>query len=265
MAVRLIVTDLDGTFLGEGSRLSAINLAAVRHALSRDVRFVVATGRPLRWLTPLQELLDLGPVVIASNGACIQHQGRIVAEYRLDPDAILAVAGELRGSVPGLTFAIEYADGWAHEPAYARATERAAAPHIAPLEELPLGGVLKLLVWHRDVSTEPLAQAVAECVRGRFTSTFSFLSSSGLIELSAPGVTKASTLAGLLRDWEISPGEVAAFGDMPNDLDMLRLAGWAFVPANAHPQLLEAGFSVIGHHDADGVGLAIERLLDETR
>ncbi|MDO4783802.1 MAG: HAD family hydrolase [Propionibacteriaceae bacterium] len=265
MAVRLIVTDLDGTFLGEGSRLPEANLAAARRALSSDVRFVVATGRPLRWLTQLRELLDLDPVIIASNGACVLHRGRIITQHLLDATAMLAVAEELRRAVPGLAFAVEYLDGWAHEPAYARSPGEENPPRVAQLEELPLRGVLKLLAWHQDVGTEPLAQAVAECVRGRFTSTFSFLSSSGLVELSAPGVTKASTLSGLLRGWKISPGEVAAFGDMPNDLDMLRLAGRAFVPANAHPRLLAAGFSVIGHHDDDGVGIAIERLLDETR
>lgn len=265
MAVRLIVTDLDGTFLGEDSRLSPVNLGAARRALSLGLRFVVATGRPLRWLSPLRPLLDLEPVIIASNGACVQQEGHIVAEHHLDPETIRRVAADMRSAVPGVAFAIEHARGWAHEPHYSRHPDRGPAPSVAPLEELPLHGTLKLLAWHPEVSTEPLARAVSECVQDRFTATFSFLSRSGLVELSARGVTKASTLTGLLREWEISPHEVAAFGDMPNDIDMLRLAGSAFVPANAHPLLLGAGFTVIGHHDADGVGIQIERLLDETR
>ena len=56
--------------------------------------------------------------------------------------------------------------------------------------------------------------------------------------------------------------DAAAFGDMPNDLSMLRLVGHPFVVSNAHRRVLQEGFPVIGHHDTSAVGHAILDLLD---
>jgi len=56
MKPALIATDLDGTFLGANAVLLQSNLAAARRAIEEGVVFVIATGRPRRWLDALAEL-----------------------------------------------------------------------------------------------------------------------------------------------------------------------------------------------------------------
>jgi hypothetical protein len=83
----------------------------------------------------------------------------------------------------------------------------------------------------------------------------------GLLEIAPPGASKASALEWLCARRGITAAQVAAFGDMPNDLPMLRWAGLGYAVANAHPDVLAAADRVIGHHAADGVAMAIETLL----
>src|SRR5207248_956601 len=85
----------------------------------------------------------------------------------------------------------------------------------------------------------------------------------GMLEISAFGVSKASTLARLCERQGIGPEEVIAFGDMPNDLAMLRWAGHAVAVANAHPDVLAAADEVTAAHDEAGVSLVLERLFAE--
>ena len=59
----------------------------------------------------------------------------------------------------------------------------------------------------------------------------------GLAEISAEGVTKASVLDVWCREQGVAPEDVWAFGDMPNDLAMLRWAGTSYAVANAHPDV----------------------------
>jgi len=73
MKPALIATDLDGTFLGANAVLLQSNLAAARRAIEEDVVFVIATGRPRRWLDALAKLRDLDPLVISSNGAAVSR------------------------------------------------------------------------------------------------------------------------------------------------------------------------------------------------
>ncbi len=85
------------------------------------------------------------------------------------------------------------------------------------------------------------------------------------IEMSAVGVTKASTLAELCERHGIPASEVAAFGDMPNDLPMLTWAGRSYAVANAHPAVLAAVDHKVPANDEDGVARTLEELFSDRR
>jgi hydroxymethylpyrimidine pyrophosphatase-like HAD family hydrolase len=83
-----------------------------------------------------------------------------------------------------------------------------------------------------------------------------------LLELSALGVTKGTTLATLAARWGVAQEDVVAFGDMPNDVEMLRWAGRGYAVGDAHPLVLEAADERAPSIDDDGVAQVLERLLD---
>ncbi|HWU32326.1 MAG TPA: HAD hydrolase family protein, partial [Marmoricola sp.] len=54
---------------------------------------------------------------------------------------------------------------------------------------------------------------------------------------------------------------VIAFGDMPNDIDMMSWAGRSYAMANAHESVKAAASDATASNDDDGVAQVIERLL----
>ncbi|HWB38139.1 MAG TPA: HAD hydrolase family protein, partial [Rugosimonospora sp.] len=82
---------------------------------------------------------------------------------------------------------------------------------------------------------------------------------SGLVEISAAGITKATGLALLAAEYAVAPEDVVAFGDMPNDVPMLHWAGRAVAVANAHPEALAAADDVTLSNVDDGVAAYLER------
>lgn len=263
---RLIATDLDGTFLGPDHRVSQTNLAAARRAAELGVPFVVATGRPLRWLDVLDDLAEAHSKVIVSNGAAVFDLATrtVVHSFPLDPTVAVEVAGALREAVPGITFGFETPAGFGCEvacPSVERASAGAVAGDVADLAGL-VGPAIKLLGYSRELDSDELAERASAVVGERLTITHSFVGHSyGLVEISAPGVTKASTLALLCAELGVAPADVVAFGDMPNDLAMLVWAGRGYVVANGHRSLLASGLPVVAGNDADGVGRTVLDLL----
>jgi hydroxymethylpyrimidine pyrophosphatase-like HAD family hydrolase len=83
--------------------------------------------------------------------------------------------------------------------------------------------------------------------------------------VSAPGVSKATTLAELCAERGIDAADVIAFGDMPNDLAMLAWAGTAYAVAGAHPEVLAAVERRTGDPVDDGVAEVLERVFDLPR
>jgi len=99
MKPALIATDLDGTFLGANAVLLQSNLAAARRSVEEGVVFVIATGRPRRWLDALAELRDLDPVAISSNGAAIGRLTRPRPDFLhpIEPERALAFSDAYEG------------------------------------------------------------------------------------------------------------------------------------------------------------------------
>src|SRR4029079_19085133 len=85
-------------------------------------------------------------------------------------------------------------------------------------------------------------------------------SGSEFVEVSAAGVTKAAAVSEYAAERGIHPSEIVAVGDMPNDLPMLHLAGWAVAVANAHPEVLEASDARTASNNTDGVAALLEQL-----
>jgi hydroxymethylpyrimidine pyrophosphatase-like HAD family hydrolase len=263
---RLIATDLDGTLLGPDRAVSPTNLAAARRAAEHGIPFVVATGRPVRWLDVLDELVLAHSQVIVSNGAAVFDlpTRTISRSFPVDPVEVLAVAADLRAAIPGISFGLETPTGFGCEPECPSHGRDLAGSVVGSLPELAatIGPVIKLLGYHAAFDSDALSARARPVVAGRLTLTHSFVGTRyGLIEISAPGVTKASTLALLCADLGIAADEVAAFGDMPNDLPMLAWAGRGFVVASGHPSLLAAGYTVVPGNDEDGVGRSVLALL----
>ncbi|HEU0129021.1 MAG TPA: HAD-IIB family hydrolase, partial [Pseudonocardiaceae bacterium] len=147
-------------------------------------------------------------------------------------------------------------DQFLAEPGYTHpwpGGDSAAAPR-----DLLLGRpATKMLVRLTNASSDAMAAAVREILGTELDVTFS--TGHGLIELSAPGVTKGSGLARLAAERGVSPAEVLAFGDMPNDLSMLEWAGCGVAMANAHPVVLGAADEVTAPNSEDGLALILER------
>ena len=152
MKPALIATDLDGTFLGANAVLLQSNLAAARRAIEEGVVFVIATGRPRRWLDALAELRDLDPVAISSNGAAIGRLTRPRPDFLhpIEPERALAFAAALPPELE-VSFAVEYEYGWGREPGYP-VGHFSGADQVAILPELLMAGPRLLL----GLMTSPL-------------------------------------------------------------------------------------------------------------
>lgn len=264
---RLIVSDLDGTFLSPDGTVSEVNQRAVRRAQEHGIPVVFATGRPVRWLQVIADLPGAHPIVIASNGAVLYDQGedRVLHRVCLDPEATLRAIARIRDRLPDAAFALESGTSFGHEQRYvALALSRSGDPgvYVGIAEEMAAAGDhVKMLVQHPHLDSDRLLTAVREAVGEELTATHSaatrpHLREAGLVEISAGGVNKAAMLAYCCERLAVPPVAVAAFGDMPNDVDMLSWVGRPHAVANAHPLLLER-YPVVPSNADSGVGRTI--------
>jgi len=86
-----------------------------------------------------------------------------------------------------------------------------------------------------------------------------YSTNNGLIEVLPLGISKATGVEELARPLGITAEDIVAFGDMPNDVPMIRWAGLGVAMGNAHPEVLEAADEVTAPNTDDGVARVLER------
>ena len=264
----MIASDVDGTLLGPAEALTARTIATVRRAIEADVPFVLASGRPPRWIAPIAGPLELTGYAVCANGAVLYDIGaEAVVEVHglLEPELLHDIASTLDKALPGCRLAAERVGAGAvdHdmrnfviEPDY-RNPWGDGEGRCAPRAEVLGHAAIKLLVSHRKMHSDEMAVAVRELLPGAVDVTYS--SNGGLIELAAHGITKATGVADVAERFGVPADRVIAFGDMPNDLELLGWAGHGVAMANAHPALLEIADEVTAPVTDDGVAQVLER------
>nr|WP_218849005.1 HAD family hydrolase [Nocardioides perillae] len=258
----MVATDLDGTLLDAEGRVSTRTREVLEELDRRDVPVVFVTGRPVRWMASLWDAVGGHGLAICSNGALVYDvaRGAVRSSRRVSPEVAVEVGRVLRAAVPGTTFALERLDGFAREGDFMPRLPPGDDVPVGPLAEIADDGVVKVLARHEELEPEDFWRRVEEAVGSLVTTTWS--STGALVEMSALGVTKASTLEQLCRELGVLREDVAAFGDMPNDVAMLQWAGRSWAMDAAHPSVKAAALHVAPPHDLDGVAQVLTELFD---
>ena len=260
--IRLIATDLDGTIVHEDGSVSERTLSAFASAIGAGVKVVFVTGRPPRWMAEVAEVTGHRGLAICANGAYVYdlHAEAIVETRAMTPETARSAVDQLRVVMPDSAFGVETPDGFGHEKEYAPRWDVNPLLTVAPVEELLDRPLAKLLVRDQTLDGDTMLQRARPVLKGIAEVTHSNVNDC-LLEISALGVSKASTLARLAEFWAIDASEVVAFGDMPNDLEMLQWAGRGYAMANAHHEVLAKAGNVAPTIHDDGVAEVLNQLL----
>ncbi len=264
MLPRVIATDLDGTLLCSDGTLDARSRRALAAVEEAGSLLVICTARPTRWLRPLAQATGHRGVAICANGGVVWdlHTESALEEFPLEPQIAREIVALLQAKLPGGVWAVERANGFAHEPAYRSRWPVPEDVVVDAIESLVSQPSLKLMLRHESMTADALLQCARELV-GDLAELSHSSANDSLLEIAAAGVSKASALARVCSERGIDRRDVMAFGDMPNDLPMLEWAGHAVAVANAHPDVLAAADEVTAGNDDAGVARVLERLFGD--
>lgn len=230
------------------------------------MQIVFATARPPRSVRSYYKQLKLQTPQINYNGALIWDEAhrQILRHTPLNQAVARKVIKFARRQYKDLLVSVEILDKWYTDhysdmPEYATETSKHFTPDfIGPLEAFLRVPVTKLMLLGQPVWIEQLEKLLPKEFGAAITHT---RSDPHLLQIMAPGIDKGRALAEVATLLKVPAAAVMAIGDAPNDLDMLRWAGWPVAVANAWPGVKTAVRHVTASNDEDGVALAIEKFV----
>ncbi len=269
MSIRLIATDLDGTLLRSDLSVSRRTRKALDAARAAGIHTVPVTARQTHGVRWIAEAAGFDEYALCSNGAYGVHlgTGELLFEAHVSETAQRTLAEALRQRVPEVLFVSVRSGG----TTFIAQRGYAELAHFEDhkLDPLTMGGAelsdvlsapsLKFIVRHPSLTPRELLTEVQALNLTGFSATHS---GAPFLEILAEGVNKAWGLARLCGRLGIDSSEVLAFGDAPNDAEMLSWAGRGVAVANADPEALAAADEVTLSNDDDGVAAVLEKLLN---
>ena len=234
---RLLVTDIDGTFLGDDAASRRLWALAGRHGIA----VVFATGRRIEGVEEVQAALALTPVAPAA----ICQVGTEIwlwdgAAYRLDRRWSALIA-----------------NGW-------RADEVSAVVDRLPgfqRQDQRWQTALKRS-WYAALPSPEAREVVEAALADRGLTGLVVASGDHWLDVLPAGAGKGAAAAHLADRFGVDAARVVTAGDSGNDLDMMRpeLGFHSVAVANAHPELATHRAPRLRHAGRSHAGGIIEAL-----
>jgi hypothetical protein len=268
-AIRLVVTDIDGTLLDSAGRISEEALAMLKRVASAGATVSLATSR--RWVgaRAVAEELALDCPLILYDGAITRQcsSGETLASHPLQREAAREAVAALvsRGLRPiaqyngpsgesMLTISVDPETDYS-----ARFVERFQAQiQIAPLDALTQGQdtLLRVVAFAPHGILLDMASSFADARLGTQLLEMGGYETAELT-FFAPGASKGSALLTLAERLGIPVAETFAIGDGLNDISMLKAAGVSVAMAGAPPSVRAAARFVTTSNDEEGFARAL--------
>jgi hydroxymethylpyrimidine pyrophosphatase-like HAD family hydrolase len=264
---RLVGLDIDGTLMHWGGEISEAVIEAIQRVrLSRN-HVVLATGRNILATMPVAERLGIkrgwavtsnGAVTIKLNPAAPGGY-EVVRKRTFNPCVALKL---IRDEMPHAFFAVEDLGVGFRVTKEFPMGELVGTQTVVDFEALCHDDVTRVVIRAPGANVEHFDSVVTRIGLNDVTYAVGY---SAWLDLTPPGVSKASALESLREELGIHPAHTVAVGDGNNDIEMLRWARDSYAMGNAPERVTDAAGTTVLPVDEDGVLEVLIPLIDPRR
>ncbi len=264
---RLVGLDIDGTLMHWGGEISdAVVEAVERVRLSRN-HVVLATGRNIVATMPVAKTLGLKRGwAVTSNGAVTIRLNpsapggyEIVRTLTFNPRAALEL---IRDEMPDAFFAVEDLGVGFRVTKDFPMGELVGRQTVVDFEALCRDEVTRVVIRAPGADVAHFDDIVSRIGLNDVTYAVGY---SAWLDLTPPGVSKASALEFVRGELGVESAHTVAVGDGNNDIEMLRWATASYAMGNAPDKVFAAAGRRVGYVEDDGVLEVLHPLIDSRR
>jgi Cof subfamily protein (haloacid dehalogenase superfamily) len=260
---RLLVTDIDGTLVRDDKSLPEVNRDAILELAAAGIATTLISSRPPSGMLALAAALRLtGPFAAFNGGTLFDSNGTIRFAHRLEAADAAAVLRLI--DRPGVTPWV-YADGgWfagnLDNPHVARERLAAAIEPVIRADFAGLDGRIDKIVGVSD--DHDLLRRLEEQVRSMIGARATIARSQlYYLDVTHRLANKGDGIAALAQAFGVELDQVAALGDMANDLPMFARAGLSVAMGQAPACVRTAATATVSSNNEGGVAEAIARFV----
>lgn len=262
--IKVVVTDIDGTFADDKGKVTPETMAAVELAKTKGVKLCFASGRELRSMRSFINTFSTNSFnMIGCNGAVISVENEIILEESIPQIPAL----EINDLAEKYGLHIQFF--WGNRRAIPERCTTLPAHCTADGEVFDLVGDLKPLIADNlplNILLTDIPQRILKVKRElelRYTDILQITRSGpSFLDIFPRGSNKGNGLRAVCENLGVDLSETVAFGNGENDLEMIIAAGIGVAMENS-PDILRNSANIIApSNNNNGFAVVLNRLLD---
>ncbi|TPW36562.1 Cof-type HAD-IIB family hydrolase [Oecophyllibacter saccharovorans] len=261
--IRLVVTDVDGTLLDPDRQLTPQTIAAAHKLQQAGVGLALCSARAPGALLRIMEALQItGPCAAFNGGALFQADGVVDKNLFLQPEVTRLLINALE-SEPVETWLQNDTQWLVRDAQTPLVRQEAESSGLVPTQVANLAdhveGINRVVAMGVEA---PVVASLDGWLVGQFGGFAAIARSMPCrINITAPDANKGNALADLARLYGVPLSEVAALGDAPNDIGMLREAGLGIAMGQSPESVKAYAQAVTGSNAQNGWAEAVEKFI----
>lgn len=249
--IKLIVTDMDGTFLNSNYEVSPDFPAIYQELKKRNILFVPASGRQMPGITQYFKDIEAEIGFIAENGGYVIYKNKELFADKLESSFVREIIETIR-EIPGARAVLS-----AKKKAYYESDDEKFVSYftryytenqkVKDLTDEVDDDSFKIAVYHPEGSEKHLYPFLEKFQKYNLEVV---VSGKYWLDIMNKDINKGNAVGILQNLLDISPSQTMSFGDYMNDITMLEKSKYSYAMENAHSSVKEAAsFSALSNDD----------------
>ncbi|MBM6387731.1 MAG: HAD family hydrolase [Paenibacillus sp.] len=263
--IKLVVTDLDGTFLNNKG-LFDIELFNKVHAemQKQGITFVACTGKQCERVEKLFGEHGEGIWVLGDSAARIKKDGEVVKEFSIDRELALQSIKTIQRFAPDLTLIVCASDAaYVHSsiPEEMYNVVKSSYEQVKKIDSFQEidSRFIKITVYDTEERSSALRKHVEKTLGGQI---YIVDSEPKWLDITALHTHKGETVKKLQELLGVTYEETMSFGDGENDVELMAIAKYSFAVSNACENTKRAARFITKSNEENGVLLTIQDCMD---
>lgn len=257
MSAKIILSDIDGTFLTTDKKVTALTARAAKSIVDKGLKLVLVSARMPEAIYPITDGINLPrmPIISYGGGLVLTEREEVLHDKKMPLDDTEKILEEINQRWQGVS--INYYSGrrWyvnaiddniQHEMDITQATaevvdfDKLLAEKIAPN---------KIMI----ICDPPICKEMESELGKIFTRLNVVRSAPYLLEIIDKSVSKAIGIEILLKHYNLTVDDAIAFGDNYNDVEMLQYIPRSVAMQNAPDKVKALANAVTDSNEDSGI------------
>lgn len=260
--IKLIATDMDGTFLDSNKKFDPSFFETFKKIKNHNIKFVIASGNQYQLLYNKFLPISKDITFVAENGSVIFEGDKEIYTNLINVDHVKNIV-KLFDNYPSV-FIILCGKNAAYVKNVNREYESTVRLHyhscefVENFDDYVDKEIVKIAIYDPTLDINVILNEIAP----QLPEELKVVTSGNMwMDIQNKNINKGIALNKLFKKYNINGDESMAFGDQMNDYELLKTVKYSYAMDNAVDDIKEIAHAICDHNDNQGVQKVINEYL----